>query len=269
MIRNDTGSDFYPGGGGSPYYNWWDRYLSPGDLGDKNDPNSRTAPPAAKGGGGVPTGATSAGPAAAGTTTGSQLGTLGGVSSVLAAAQKAAALLSGLSAGRADARNAAGVANQNQARAAADIFNTRMNAALKGPRMSAEDAVRGDTMANLQPFEFTGDTKMVGNIPVPQSRGGMNPSVLGPNSRAAGASLSQLGASRVNSHSFDLPDAPVLPDLPQAGTGDSVLNNAALIASLVSIFGPSVTSLLRTNSQTTGRPLPRTNLDDEDFNGIG
>jgi len=83
-----------------------------------------------------------------------------------------AAIVAAIGKGRADGRVTEADVNQNQARAEADIFRTRMEAALKGPTQSAQAAAYGDTLANIQPFKWTGDTQQVGNIPVPQSTGG-------------------------------------------------------------------------------------------------
>ena len=83
-----------------------------------------------------------------------------------------AAIVAAIGKGRADGRVTEADVNQNQARAEADIFRTRMEAALKGPSMEARSAAIGDTLANVKPFAWTGGTSMVGNIPVPLSNGG-------------------------------------------------------------------------------------------------
>jgi hypothetical protein len=155
--------------------------------------------------------------------------------SLLNNANDVANVLGSVYGGRAAGREAAAYDNQRQALADASIYNTRMGAALTGPRRSASDAAFGDTLANVQPFSWTGSTQKVGNIPVPQSTGGLGPQNFGPATRKAGQDLATLGASRVNSPSFALPNPPVLPPLPQAGGVDSFLGSASTIAGLLGL----------------------------------
>jgi hypothetical protein len=216
------------------------------------------------GGGGVP--AAGGDTASTGTGTATAAGTAaGGASRYLQLAGQLAPLLAGMAGGRQQDRVNSALLNQSQARAQADIFNTRMNAALRGPRMAAQDAAFGDTMANVQPFSFTGGTHQVGNIPVPDSTGGLSPANFGSATRQAGQSLATQGASRVTDPAFTLPSPPTLPDLPQGNAYDSILGSGAQIAALLAILGPYLTASGR---NTTGT-LPRTTLGDEEMNGIG
>jgi hypothetical protein len=182
------------------------------------------------------------------------LGTLGEITYLAGLISR---ILSGTSTGLANGRIQSSLLNQAQARAAADIYNTQMRAALVGPRMAAEDAARGDVQANIQPFKFTGDTTMVGKIPVPNSTGGPGPQNLGPNARAAGQALSGQALGRVTSPSFNLPAPPVLPPLDTAGTGTSILNGAAassgILAAILGLLGHNSPS-----NQTSLGGLPRT-----------
>jgi hypothetical protein len=141
-----------------------------------------------------------------------------------------------LGAGRAAGRQAAGQANQAQAGVANTLYGTQMGNALKGPTESARSTALGDTMANITPFSY-GGTKMVGNIPVVQSSGGLNPSNFGPNTRAAGRNLSSLSLSRVTDPRFNLPTPPVLPGLPQATGLDKGLSAASTVAGLLKAGG--------------------------------
>lgn len=147
----------------------------------------------------------------------------GDVGSILAAIEAARAK------GRVDQ---AGV-QQNQARAAGDIYRTNAAVALGGPTASAKSAALGDQMANVQPFQWTGGTSQVGNIPVPQSTGGLTPANFGPSTRKAGADLATLSASRVASPSFNIPKPPTLAPLPESSGLDSVLGTASTIGSLL------------------------------------
>lgn len=129
----------------------------------------------------------------------------------------------------AQGRAQAGMLNQSQALAAANIYRSQLDASLKGPTESARSTALGDTMANVKPFEW-GDPKMVGNIPVPTGSGGLTPANFGPNTRQAGADLSNLSASRVNSPTFNLPTPPVLPPIPTQGGLSSALGTAGALA---------------------------------------
>jgi hypothetical protein len=144
-----------------------------------------------------------------------------------------AAIVAAIGKGRADGRVTEADVNQNQARAEADIFRTRMEAALKGPSMEARSAAIGDTLANVKPFAWTGGTSMVGNIPVPLSNdGGLTPANYGPATRRAGQTLANLSADRVNDPAFALPAPPTVAPLPQSGKTDSIINTASTIGSL-------------------------------------
>lgn len=146
-------------------------------------------------------------------------------------------LLASYEANKAKGNLAQAGAQQNQARAAADIYNTQSNVALKGPLQSAKAAATGDQMANIQPFSWTGGTSQVGNLPVPQSTGGLTPANFGPATRKAGADLATLSADRVSDPSFNIPKPPTLDPLPQSSGLDSILGNASLLGSLAKAAG--------------------------------
>jgi hypothetical protein len=148
--------------------------------------------------------------------------TAGDISSILAA----------YNAANAQGRVQQAGVNQNQANTAANLYRTQLQGALTGPSTSAAQAAKGDVQANIQPFAWTGDTKMAGNIPVPQATGGLTPSLLGPNARQAGQKLAALGNSRVLSPSFNLPSVPSLAPVPTASGLDQTLGAASTIGSL-------------------------------------
>lgn len=127
--------------------------------------------------------------------------------------------------------------NQNQARAAADVYRSTLDAALKGPAMSAQQTALGDTLANVQPFSWTGETKQVGNIPVPQGTGGLTPANYGPATRQAGADLAKVAGARVTSPTFNLPTPPKIDAVPQSSALDSLLSGAGGIGSLLGAAG--------------------------------
>lgn len=155
------------------------------------------------------------------------LGTAGDIGQILAQ----------IAAARAQGRVQQAGVQQNQARAAADVFDTRMRAALTGPATEARQVARGDTMANIQPFAWSGDTKMVGNIPVPQSSGGLTPANFGPATRQAGRDLATVAGSRVTSPVFNLPEPPKLDPLPESGLLDSLLNAGGAGGALAGALG--------------------------------
>jgi hypothetical protein len=162
---------------------------------------------------------------------------MAGLGGILDSAGDLAGVLAEIAKGRATGRLAEGTAQQQQGLAESDLFRTQMDAALKGPVQSAQGAAYGDTLANIQPFGFTGETKMVGNIPVPQASGGLTPANFGPTSRQAGADLARLSAGRVNSPSFNLPKPPKIAPLPQSSALDSILNAAGGIGSAAGALG--------------------------------
>jgi hypothetical protein len=157
--------------------------------------------------------------------------------SILGAAGDIGSILAAIAANRAKGRvDEAGV-NQNQGRAEADIFRTRMASAIGGPAAEAKNTALGDTLANVQPFSWTGGTSQVGNIPVPQATGGLTPGNYGPATRAAGAALASQSAGRVTDPAFALPTPPVIAPVPQAGALDSILGAAGGIGSLAGALG--------------------------------
>lgn len=146
-------------------------------------------------------------------------------------------ILADQAAARAKGRVEEAGVNQNQGRAEADIFRTRMASAIGGPAAEAKNTALGDTLSNVQPFSWTGDTKMVGKIPVPQATGGLTPANYGPNTRAAGTALSAQSLGRINDPAFSLPKPPVLAGVPQSGALDSILGAAGGIGSLLGALG--------------------------------
>jgi hypothetical protein len=259
-VRNDPGGDYGSGVGGNSggsFDDWLNSWLSPGDSGDPNYPGNpnydlyHPSKPGTSSGGSNSGGGGAAVPGAGAGASG--LGSLAGIAGL---ASKIATLLGGTAAGLDQGRIESTLLNQQQARAQADIFNTRMRAALAGPRLSAEDVARGDVMANEQPFQFDGGTRMSGNIPIPTHTGGPGPQNFGPNTRAAGQALSNQGLSRITSPAFDLPTPPVLPPIEQAGLGTNILRGASAGSGLLG-FILNYLGQHPSNQTTGGTNLPR------------
>lgn len=112
---------------------------------------------------------------------------------------------------------------QNQDRLAQQRYGNQLQAAqlnLTAPQVRAAQSVKGDILANAQPFQWTGQTRMVGNIPVPQSTGGLSPALFSDNTRSLGRLLSAgaVGQQGVNDgRAIEAP--PELTPLPRAGAG--------------------------------------------------
>lgn len=109
---------------------------------------------------------------------------------------------------------------------------------LQAPGQRASQSVKGDILANAQPFQWTGGTKMVGNIPVPQSSGGLSPSLFSDDTRQLGRALSSgaLQGQTTNGGQAIAPP-PNLPQMPQGNAADSILSLVGQIAPFLSLIG--------------------------------
>lgn len=171
---------------------------------------------------------------------------------ILGAAGDLSGILAAIEANRAKGRvDEAGV-NQNQGRVAGDIYRTQSAVALGGPKASAQNAALGDTLANVQPFKWTGGTSMSGNIPVPEYSGGLTPANFGPATRKAGADLATLSADRVSSPAFNIPKPPVLAPVPQSNALDSILGTAGILGTLGKAAANAAKSGVPAPSGSTG-----------------
>jgi len=93
--------------------------------------------------------------------------------------------------------------------------NARLNRArlgIEAPAARANQAAQGDALANVQDVSISG---VPSHIRVPQISGGLRPSVLGPNARAAGRGLSSQALEALLSQS----DVPEMPDYSQLAQG--------------------------------------------------
>lgn len=155
------------------------------------------------------------------------LGALGGVAS-------------GVSAGRQQGRESEATFQQRQDQLGQSRYQNEMDAArlnLQAPQMRASQAMRGDILANAQPFQWTGDTRMVGNIPVPQATGGLNPGIFSEDTRSLGRLLAARALQGQQTNGGDVVGLPPeLTPLPQAGKVDSILNAIGQIAPFVSLI---------------------------------
>jgi hypothetical protein len=164
---------------------------------------------------------------------------LAGIPMIDAIGQTAA----GTAAGRQQGRETQAMMQQRQDQLAQQRYGNELSAAqlnLQAPQVRAQQSVKGDILANAQPFKWTGQTAMVGNIPVPQSTGGLNPSIFSDNTRSLGRMLSAgaVGQQGVNDgRAIEAP--PGLTPLPQAGRADSILSIIGQIAPFLSLIPSS------------------------------
>jgi len=103
--------------------------------------------------------------------------------------------------------------------------NARLNRArlgIEAPAARANQAARGDALANVQDASISG---VPGHITIPQISGGLRPSALGPNARAAGRGLSQQALEALLSQS-DVPEMPDYSGLAQAMPEQNALPQA-------------------------------------------
>lgn len=137
-------------------------------------------------------------------------------------------------------RNAA--FNQNQlSQAQMDLL--RRQFALNAPRRQAEDTARGDLLANVQDVNIQASPWVQSRIP--RISGGIRPSALGPNARAAGRSLSDQSLSALQRGTTFDPVQFRDNAVPDIGTGTS---NLGAILALASQLG----ELYRNSRQQAG-----------------
>lgn len=107
------------------------------------------------------------------------------------------------------------------------LFDAAMNrakAAATLPTYRASQAETGDLLANTQDVGVNpGSPEMAAHMTT--FTGGRRPSALGPNARAAGAALSNIGASSIGND--QLPHVPTAPDVNIGGFLNNLLNGAS------------------------------------------
>jgi len=86
------------------------------------------------------------------------------------------------------------------------------------PNFRAQQAVTGDQIANTQDVVPTGPANVMAHVV--NYTGGRRPSNLGPNARAAGAALSNLGAQNIGKDVL-----PAAPTMPKLNDGGGILSN--------------------------------------------
>lgn len=139
--------------------------------------------------------------------------------------------------GNAAAGHAAGVGAENTTALGAgalsnNLFQSAMQRAMAQaalPNFRAQQAVTGDQIANTQDVVPTGPANVMSHVI--NFTGGRRPSNLGPNARAAGAALSNIGASQIGKD--ELPAVPNMPKMSTGGVLGNILGGGSLASSLL------------------------------------
>jgi hypothetical protein len=183
-------------------------------------------------------------------------------------------------ANRAAGRAAEGTANQAQDQGALGRYSAEQLAKLGGARLT-EEATRdradrfltdsqkraqqvglGDLLANIQDVQLSG---MPSYIPHMNFSGGLRPSALGPNTRAAGQNLSRqaLEAQLSGADIPNLPDvsgigtaAPAQTPLPQSGKLDTLLSILGYTGAGVAAVDDARTNGRRSGQMSTAASAP-------------
>ena len=133
-------------------------------------------------------------------------------------------IIGGLAEGRAKGRQAEIESLQGDDRIRAELARLgaeRAKFQLEAPSARAQQSVMGDLMANVQ--DVRAPNIRGASTSGERVTGGIRPSALGPNARAAGAELSRLGLSNLGKDTFDVPE---LSKRPQANALDKLLSVA-------------------------------------------
>lgn len=172
---------------------------------------------------------------------------------ILGGATGAMGALGGVASGRQQGRETEATFQQRQDQLAQGRYQNELDAArlnLQAPTMRAQQSVRGDILANAQPFQITG-TRMMGRIPIPTTTGGLSPALFSDDTRSLGRMLSAgaVGQQGVNDgRAIEAP--PQLTPLPRVGRGGGLLN-------LISQIAPFLSLIPSGNSSEDGFTPPR------------
>jgi len=138
----------------------------------------------------------------------------------------------------AQGRLAEAQANQNQDRNALSLFqdkNAQAQQALNQHSQLAHQAGQGDLMSNVQDVNISG---LPSNVHMGNVTGGLRPSLLGPNARQAGQTLSRNALLQLMQGDTNLPKAPELTPLPQANAMDKINAGLGYAGSMAGAISP-------------------------------
>lgn len=175
----------------------------------------------------------------------------GTINKVLDLASSAAPVLGGMASGRAAGKQAENQEAQTQDQLRQRMWEAQTQNILQrsrlmqdqatmqrdSPTIRAQQAARGDMQANIQDVNIPGNER----LKVQHFSGGMRPSAMGSNARAAGAGLSSIALQNMGKDSFEVPNLPAPPDLTalqKSGFLDKLLSGASGAAGLLGAFAP-------------------------------
>ena len=152
---------------------------------------------------------------------------------------------------RAEGRAAEAQINTERDRAAADLYRTQVDAALRGRQQELDERtfatkapgerlsqlLRGSLLSNFQPTNIS-----VPGITPATVTGGGSPALLGPEAREGGnAMMAQALSALMKGEQFSpitFPTAPTLTPLPQSGKLDTFLNVLGGVGSTLGVLDP-------------------------------
>lgn len=132
-----------------------------------------------------------------------------------------------------DAQTAGQTTSTNN-QALLDQFRSQMEAGKYGMSMAsgrADQARMGDILANVQDVHADHPRANVVHF-----SGGLRPSLFGPNTRSAGQSLSNMGASQIGKDQVTAPTMGMAPGIAPSGILDKILGVAGPALSIGSLF---------------------------------
>lgn len=138
----------------------------------------------------------------------------------------------------AQGRLAEGQLTQGQDRNALGLYNAQLAAAQQAINQHsqlAHQAGQGDVMSNVQDVNISG---LPSNVHMGNVTGGLRPSLLGPNARQAGQTLSRNALLQLLQGDTNLPKAPQLTPLPQANGLDKVNAGLGYAGSMAGALSP-------------------------------
>jgi hypothetical protein len=157
---------------------------------------------------------------------------------------------------------------QGQDRNAIALYQAQLAAAKQAMEQNstlASQAGQGDLMANVQDVQLNNlPASVQGHMPT--MTGGLRPSVLGPNARQAGQTLSRNALLQLMQGSSNLPMAPKMTPMPDASGYDDfskILARAGSYAGAANPLFDLFANQKKAPYQTVGPPMPPGNFDPE------
>lgn len=167
---------------------------------------------------------------------------LGGIGDALSGGQQALTNVGQVAgndaAAAASGRAQQGQIQQGQDRNAIGLYDAKLKAAQQALNQNSQLAgqtARGDLLSNVQDVNISG---LPSGVHMANMTGGLRPSVLGPNARQAGSTLSRNALLQLMAGPTNLPTAPSLTPLPDASAYDSLTKNLGRAGSYAGALSP-------------------------------